>query len=251
MPISRRLSLLTSLGAALAVAPAWGQNRRVLSMVNTVYPPFVNPPQHRVGEGMDVDLAREALARAGFDMTVQLLPWRRVLYMLESGQADFTTTISRQPSRDAYLVWSQPYRMGANYRVYTRTTAAPRIESLADLQGLRLGLIEGFHYPPSLLQVPDVTRIGGRDIPSLVAMLLAGRTDCLVVTAIAGAWEIRERGLQDQVRRQPYEHTSTSPNYLGFAKSRHADGTLEAVSAALQQMAKDGTQARMEGRYRV
>jgi polar amino acid transport system substrate-binding protein len=223
MPLNRRLSLLASLGAPFAVAPAWAQSRRALSMVNTVYPPFVNPAGHRVGEGMDVELAREALGRAGFDMTVQLLPWRRVLYMLESGQADFTTTISRQPSRDGYLAWSHPYRMGANYRVYTRKAGAPRIEKLSDLEGLRLGLIEGFHYPPSLLQV----------------------------TAIAGAWEIRERGLQDQVLRQPYEHTSTSPNYLGFAKGRPNVGALEAVSAALKHMAKDGTQARIESRYRV
>jgi polar amino acid transport system substrate-binding protein len=251
MPLNRRLSLLASLGAPFAVAPAWAQSRRALSMVNTVYPPFVNPAGHRVGEGMDVELAREALGRAGFDMTVQLLPWRRVLYMLESGQADFTTTISRQPSRDGYLAWSHPYRMGANYRVYTRKAGAPRIEKLSDLEGLRLGLIEGFHYPPSLLQVPRITRVGGRDIPSLVAMLLAGRTDGLVVTAIAGAWEIRERGLQDQVLRQPYEHTSTSPNYLGFAKGRPNVGALEAVSAALKHMAKDGTQARIESRYRV
>ena len=220
-------------------------------MVNTVYQPFVNPPGHPIGEGMDVALAREALKRAGYDLAIELLPWRRVLYMLKAGLADFTTTISRRDDREAYLSFTAPYRLGANYRFYTRRGSPVRIASLDDLRNLRMGVIEGFHYPPTLLSQPGIRTVAGREIGSLVAMLMANRTDCLLVTAIAGAWEIRERGLDAQVERQPYEWESDSPNYLAFSTARLGGDTLASVSAALVQMGRDGTQARIEKRYRV
>lgn len=220
-------------------------------MVNTVYAPFINPPNHPLGEGMDVELAREALRRVGLGLELELVPWRRVLLMLRTGNADFTTTISRREDREAYLHFSTPYRMGANYRLYTRAGSPLRITSLADLRNLRLGVIEGFHYPPVFMAQQGVQRVPGRDIGSLVAMLMANRTDCLLVTAIAGAWEIRERGLAAQVERQPYEYVSDSPNYLAFAKSRLETDAVNAISEALGQMARDGTQARIEKHYRV
>lgn len=241
-------------GAALGWStPGQAQNgdRPLLTMINTVYPPFVNPPGHESGEGMDVELAREALRRAGFDMRVQLVPWRRVLLQLRHGQGDLTTTISRRDDRSDYLHWSPAYRLGANYRVYARRATELDIRSLSDLAGRRIGVIEGFHYPPVLLQQAGSQLVPGRDIGSLVAMLMAGRTDVILVTAIAGAWEIRQRGLESRVQRQAYEYTSDSPNYLGFSKSRVDEATVAAVGHALAQMARDGTQAQIEARYRV
>jgi polar amino acid transport system substrate-binding protein len=220
-------------------------------MVNTVYPPFITPPKHPLGEGMDVELAREALGRCGFDMRLELVPWRRVLMLLENGHADFTTTIARTDDRDRYLAWSPAYRRGANYLMYTKSDSPLQVASIADLQGLRLGLVEGFRYPEPLLAQPGVQRIAGRNIANLVAMMLADRTDAMVVTAIAGAWELRESGLSGKVRRQPYEYVSDSANYMGFSRSRLNGNTLADVSAALAKMAKDGTQAEIERRYRA
>ena len=236
---------------ALLAQPSRGAVTRTLTMVNTVYAPFVNPPDHPHGEGMDVELAREALRRAGFGMRVEYVPWRRVLMLLRHGQADFTTTISRREDRSDYLHWSSAYRRGANYRIYTREGAALEIHSLADLAGRRIGVIEGFHYPPVLLRQTGSVLVPGRDIGSLVAMLIAERTDVLLVTAIAGAWEIRQRGLDARVQRQPYEYTSDSPNYLGFAKSRVDAEVVTAVGQALVSMSRDGAQTRIEARYRV
>lgn len=237
------LGLTTGSHAGVQVASA------TLTMVNTVYPPFVNAPHHPLGEGMDVALAREALKRIGYGLALELVPWRRVLLLLRNGHADLTTTISRREDREEYLHFSAPYRLGANYRFYTRRDSPMQITSLADLRDLRLGVIEGFHYPPMLMNQPGVQRIPGRDIGSLVAMLMADRTDCAVVTAIAGAWEIRERGLAPKVRRQSYEYVSDSPNYMAFAKARCPAETASSLSEALLQMAKDGTQARIEKHY--
>jgi ABC-type amino acid transport substrate-binding protein len=73
----------------------------------------------------------------------------------------------------------------------------------------------------------------------------------VVVTAIAGAWEIRQRGLDARVQRQPYEYTRDSPNDQAVAKARVDAKVVQQVGRALVQLQRDGTQARIEARYRL
>ena len=240
---------LASLAAVPALAHAEKGASAPLVMVNTIYPPFVNAPGDPGGEGLDVEIAREVLRRIGHTMELQVVPWRRVLLMLEYGHADFTTTISRRDDRDRYLEWSNPYRLGAAYRFYALKSSKFKLNSLDDLRGRRLGLIAGFNYPPPITEVPNVRLERTGDIAMLTKMLIADRTDFMVVTAIAGAWEIRKLGLADRLEQQPYEYTSTSPNYLAFSKRRPIAGKLPAINAALQAMVKDGSMARIQAKY--
>ena len=57
--------------------------------------------------------------------------------MLKVGLADLTTTISRRDDREAYLRFTAPYRLGANYCFYTRRGSPVRIGSLDDLRDSR------------------------------------------------------------------------------------------------------------------
>ena len=244
--LNRRLLL----AAALPLAARATGAPPVLTMVNTVYPPFINPPGDPAGDGLDVELAREALRRAGYGLALQLRPWKRALMELETGQADFTTTISRRDDRDRYLAWSPAYRLGADYCFFARPGAPFSLRELDDLQGRRLGVVSGFHYPPPLLQVPGLQQVPGRDVNLLVRMLLAGRTDYMVATALAGRWELRRQGLSEQVQEQPYRYHSDSPNYLAFSRARpQALAALPAVAEALVGMRADGTLKRIEQRY--
>jgi polar amino acid transport system substrate-binding protein len=220
-----------------------------LLLVNAVYPPFVNPPGHAQGEGMDIEIAREALRRTGHTVQLQLVPWKRALLMLELGQADLTTTISRNGDRDRYLRWTQSYRNGASYRFYTRKGSPLRLNSLAELAGRRLGTVAGFFYPDAITQQPGVIIDAARDVTLLTHKLHAGRIDIIVVSGIRGEWEIREAGLANTLVRQPYEYAAESPNYLAFSKSRSDDALVAATDAALDQMRKDGTLAAIERRY--
>lgn len=244
--ISRRSTLcLPLLGWGWAGA---GQTQPLL-LVNAVYPPFVNPAGHAQGEGLDIDIAREALKRAGHDIQVQLLPWKRALLMLEQGHADFTTTISRNGDRDRYLRWTQSYRNGANYQFYTRHDSPLQIRSLDDLAGRRLGIVDGFFYPEAITRAPGMTVESARDVGVLAQKLRAGRIEVMVVTALRGAWEIREAGLAGLLKRQPYQYATVSPNYMAFSKRRCDEALVARVQTALSQMAADGTLAAIERRY--
>ncbi|MFG6467234.1 substrate-binding periplasmic protein [Roseateles sp. BYS87W] len=243
-----------TLGRAWAqpTSPASGAQDAPLLLVNTVYPPLVNPAGHSSGEGIDVDIAREALRRGGYTGAVELqwVPWKRALFMLEHGQADFTTTVNHSADRERFLRFSTSYRAGKRYHFYTRRGAGLKLEKLADLHGLRLALSAGYLYPQVVLDQAAGQLEHARDVGAAVQLVEQQRADVVLVTALVGAWEIRQLGLADRLERQPLQHFNPEPTYMAFAKaSPRAAAAQAAMDAGLAAMLRDGSITRIERRY--
>lgn len=178
-----------------------------------------------------------------------MVPWKRALAMLEFGEADLTTTISRQSDRDRYLVWSLGYRSGVRYHFYGRSGAGQTLKALDGLDGKTLGITLGYFYPEAITKRPGLSIETGNDIATTVRMLNAGRTDFIVVNGVAGAWEIQRQGLATQLERQPFTFSSDSATYMAFSKARPHAQALAAMNAGLEAMARDGSIARIEKKY--
>ncbi|MBI3346335.1 MAG: transporter substrate-binding domain-containing protein [Burkholderiales bacterium] len=251
--MNTRRRLLT-LGAAV-LAPAWVRAEPApdaLVLANAIYPPLVNPPGHASGEGVDIEIAREALRRGGFEgaIDLQLVPWKRVLFMLEHGTADFTTTANFSTERDRFLRWSTPYRAGVQYHFYTRKGSGLKLQQLEDLRGHRLALSAGFIYPKAVLDMAAGQVEYGRNVGSAVQLVERGRAEVAIVSALAGTWEIHQLGAADALERQPLAHFNPEPSFMAFSKaSTRSPAALAAMDAGLASMLRDGSIARIERRY--
>jgi polar amino acid transport system substrate-binding protein len=251
--MSTRRDLLVA--GALGASPwldARGQAETVLRLVNALYPPFVLPAGDPMGEGMDIELARAALAVAlpKARIEVELMPWRRVLMLLENGQADLTTTISLSGDRRRFLMFSEGYRDEVRYHFYTRAESPVRVTQLSDLKPLSLGVSAGFFYPSAIKEATERPLVEAKDIETAVRMLNAGRSDVIVLNHLAGAWQIRKLGLEASLVRQPFHYSSGSPTHMAVSRGRpDAAALLKALDRGLRQCHLDGTQARIEKRY--
>ena len=242
--------LLPGWAPAQAATPPAASGRLVLA--NTVYPPLVNPAGHAGGEGIDVDIAREALRRGGWqgEIEVQWVPWKRVLFMLERGLADLTTTVNHSAERDRFLRWSSSYRAGKLYHFYTRRGAGLKLEKLQDLRGLRLAVGSGYIYPQPVLAQVEGRLEHARDVAAAVQLVEHQRADVVIVTALVGLWEIRHLDLADRLDRQPLEFFNPEPTYMAFSKaSPRTPAALAAMDAGLAAMLRDGSIGRIEKRY--
>jgi polar amino acid transport system substrate-binding protein len=244
------------LASSKLLVPGWTAAEpaasRPLVLANTVYPPLVNPAGHASGAGVDIDIAREALKRGGWqgEIDVQWVPWKRVLFMLERGLADFTTTVNYSTERDRFLRWSISYRAGKLYHFYTRRGSGLKIEKLQDLRGHRLAVGAGYIYPQPVLDQVEGRVEQARDVGAAVQLVEHERADVVIVTALVGLWEIRQLGLADRLERQPLQHFNPEPTFMGFAKaSPHAPAALAAMDTGLAAMQRDGSIARIEKRY--
>lgn len=238
------------LGAALGV-PLLLRAQAPLRLANAPYPPFVMPEGDALGDGMDIEIAREAVRRT-LRREVQLvrMPWKRVLAELEQGEADFTTTISLSGDRRRFLLFTQGYRTEVRYHVYTRADSNLQLNGLADLAPLRLVGSAGFFYPPALRSATRSPWVEAKDIEMAVRMLYAQRVDGVVLNHLAGAWQVRQLGLQKDLQLQPFTYRSGSPTYMAVARARpEAAALVAALDRGLRSLRADGGLGAIERRY--
>jgi ABC-type amino acid transport substrate-binding protein len=176
MPCPRRqfLTLVTipALGGAVPGAVA------TLRMVSETLPPYVLPEDHPLGEGIDVDIARQALgAQGGLPIRLERLPWRRALALLESGEADLAPGVRRTAERERFLAFSQPYGSVVRHRAYSAREVRFSVRRSADLAQWHVGLVEGYAYPESLLAALGARVSRLPDEPALLRVAAAGRVD--------------------------------------------------------------------------
>lgn len=247
-----RRRFLGCAGALLAPVAVAQTASPGLVLVNTIYPPLVNPRGDAAGEGIDIEIAREALRRGGHagPIDIQWVPWKRALFMLQQGTADLTTTVNYSTERDRFLRWSLSYRAGKQYHFYTRRGAGQQLTRLEDLQGLRLALSAGYIYPQAVLDQVSGRVEYGRDVSAAVRLVEHDRADVVLVTALVGQWEVRRLALADRLDRQPLQHFNPEPTFMAFSKnSPRAEAALVAMDHGLASMQRDGSIGRIEKRY--
>lgn len=220
-------------------------------LVNADYPPYVMPEGHPGGPGIDMEIAMAALENMGVRAVVKLVPFKRVLAMLEEGQADLTTSLSYRVERDAYLYWSLPYRTDTSYIFFTRRDSGFEPKRIEDLRGRRVGVVRGFVFPAAFADDPAIEKVEAPHIPSLLAMLLEGRFDALIVNSIAGKYELIATGRMDEVIQAPF--TLRTPDdkgtVMGFSKARVSQDFVDRFNEQIRKMLDQGTLGRIEATY--
>lgn len=246
------LRLLLGMAMAFVWSGAAVAAEKKIVLVNDEYAPYVMPEGDAKGPGIDIEIAVEALKRAGYQTEVKIVPWKRVLKSLEDGEADMTTTLSFKDERDKYLDWSVPYRMNTVYHFYTAKGSKLKIASLADLKGKTLGVTDGFTYPKEVTDSKDFTRDEAKDVSKTLGKLVAGRSDAAILNSIVGVWEMNKANLGDKVEKQAFELQSvedTRGTMMGFSKKRNLKDVVQAFNKALDEMIKDGTVGKLEQKY--
>lgn len=125
----------------LAALPAlsWADS---ITLGNDEWPPFILDGSV---EGKSEQLVCQALQRAGHECRVDVQDWDDVLQAAKSGEIDGIAAVWRNPAREAYLLFSEPYLTNRIVPVLPRD-AKLRIATPADLQGLRVALVENYAY---------------------------------------------------------------------------------------------------------
>lgn len=228
-----------------------GPTGRELLMVTAALEPFVLPPQHPLGEGMDIDLAREALALGGgYRLRVEHVPWRRVLALLKAGQADLSTGVHDTPERREYLAFSQRYGESVRYGFYTRRDSGVLVRRLADLQGRRLGLMAGAVFPDALQAAMTGPADRAVDLHSQLRMLAAGRVEVVVGNELPARWLVQHQPYGAHLQRQPFVFDSGLPTQMAVARQRpDFPAVVQALNRGLAQLAKAKRWEALQARY--
>lgn len=145
---------------------------RPLELVSTAWSPFTNAPgQPRFA----LDLVEEALRRAGLSANTTIVSAPDFTTLLLSGKFDGSAAAWKDAEREGVAIFSQPY-LENRLVLVGRRGADVSAQSLPDLAGKRVALVEGYSYGDAVhLAGPVLVRSHSEE--DSVMKLLSGEVD--------------------------------------------------------------------------
>ena len=216
------------------------------------WPPFTPNQYGLTQEGLSYILMKNIFSRLEIDISVDLLPQKRMLLYLKQGRKDGATVISKNIQREEYLDFSEPiFQKKGN--IYYLKQRHPSIEwnSYADLKGLKIGVVSGHNLGSEFnqaikehsLQIYAVTRSKQN-----FETLLAQRIDILLSIEPTANYFLQQPMFKDKIGRtsKPYY---TKDYHIGFAKKSKAKALLPKVNRIIKQMKEDGSLENILSKY--
>lgn len=260
-PLSRILRAGLVLGAvcclALALGSCSGQTETegvahsdlpVILVGSDNYPPFHYEDANGQPTGIDVDLAKEAFRRMGYQAVFVTIDWEDKKDLVERGEIDCIWGSFSSDGREDQYLWTEPY-------LYSRQVVAVRqdsdIQTLADLAGKRVAVQsttkpeELFltHTDPRIPRVAEVFSLQDREL--IYPYLSKGYADALAAHETAILQCMSDYSLDYRILDEPLLTVG-----LGVAFARTDQRGLDKeLSRTFEEMRADGSLEQIVGRY--
>jgi polar amino acid transport system substrate-binding protein len=238
LPISLRLPHIAArlfLGAMLAGAAQADDHLKLVTGGD--YPPFADSSDPTGGRA--VELVRTVLARAGYEMSLDWMPWRRGYAMTLAGAYDATFPYVPSEQRRAEYRFSQPlFKM--EMHAYMMPRRELRDGRPSSLRGKVLCLPNGWNTAPileGLLRTGGLRREQPNDLAACARMVRAGRADFFVADSVVYAGLMKQLGIPAQSFVGSDKPLAESALYFIVPK-RHPDSEriIARFNAALQDV---------------
>ena len=138
--------------------------------------------------GFHIELIQKVANNLGIEVTWLEVPWRRALYMVQSGQADAISYIGKTNERAEWAIFDEgnikssvDYSFLITKENESELTFEGDAEKLLDNRSLLI--MAGFLTPPKIKEL-NITIHEAPEMINLVQMLLAGRADVALVNKL-------------------------------------------------------------------
>jgi len=201
-------------------------------------------------KGFAVEAAVEVLKRAGYDVTVTLLPFARA--MQKTTEGGVMTGVFQSAERAKIYDYSSPL-VYENVVVAVAKGKEFPFNAAADLAGKKLGLQDTFFYGDDFAAVKSQITLDNDSSPSLRAKkLAAGRVDAALFNPGKSSVmnSAKEGGLSEDELTVLPKPLAKLGNYLVVGKNVAGGAeTLARINKAIAAANADGTLAKIMAKY--
>ncbi len=156
----------------LSLSPVFAGEKLVLA--GPPWAPFLYEENPHTGLASEIVTA--AFAKSGYEVEILPLPWRRIMWHVESQEIDGVAGIWRSAERDEMLHFSTPYHV--NRIVIASNQETPIIDGqLEHLHGQKVGFRRGAYYGDAIMEDDDIQRQAVSNDRNMLHMLAAQRLD--------------------------------------------------------------------------
>ena len=219
-----------------------------LRIVSEEWPPYIFAKDGEI-KGSDKEVADILLKQLGYQVSWELMPWRRALHTVQTGAADAVLDISPDAKRLEHFIFpDEPFSTNVTVLFYVSSRPFP-FERLEDLRGLTIGVSPGYHYNNEEFMTADYfTREPAPTFESNLLKLVHGRIDMVVISRPAGIHTSKRLGIDDQVS---YHSTPLSKGdyFLAFRRAPEFERLGEEFGQALRDFKQTDEYASIQHKY--
>lgn len=222
--------------------------RPVIVVGSDNYPPYNFRDEDGVATGIDVDLAKEAFGRMGYRVEVRTIEWERKTELVDSGEIDCIMGCFSMEGRLDKYNWAGSYMVS---RQVVAVPASSKIYTLQDLEGHSLAA-QSTTKPEEIY-----TKYNNGILPKL-GNFISLENRALIYTFMgkgyADAVAAHETAILQYMKDYNVDFRIIEPPLMvvgiGVAFSKNDKrGLAEELKRTLEEMRKDGTSARIIGKY--
>ena len=215
-------------------------NRSVITIGSSDYPPFMDLDNNGNPTGIDVDILEEAFDRIGYDIRFVTISWENKDDLLKSKDIDCVTGGFTINGREDDYLWIGPY-MNSNQVIVVNKGSG--IDSLNDLNGKTIAVQSSSSAETILLErsnsnIPeDIQILSYEDNMLLFAALNSNYIDAFVADEPVVVQYMKDYETNFVILDEPLINAS-----VGTAFALDGDAELcKKVNDAIDEMKKDGT----------
>ena len=205
--------------------------------------------------GLDVELVRAIASHAGCEVDFERDSWVNLLRRVADGDVDLITGATRTSERDAYALFSEPYRQEA-FVLFTRTADAARFGSgtLRDklATGMRIGVTDAYVYSDDVEGLRDDPDFADQFISAEigetnVTRLMNGDIDGFLEDRFVAAAILRRKGLEVDIAGDLV--IASSDVRLMFSRASVEPGLVERINDSMGALRGSGEFDAIQARY--
>ena len=242
------LGLLGGCGQTGTPAGSSGTGLPTIIVGSDNYPPFNYVGSDGRPTGIDVELAKEAFRRMGYEADFITINWERKKALVESGGIDCIWGSFSMDGREDEYQWAGPYMLS---RQVVAVNPDSTIRTLADLEDKTLA-VQSTTKPeqlfeagtdPRLPQLRALISLQDRDL--IYTTVSKGYADALAAHETAVLQFMKDYGVEYRILDEPLAVVGLG---VAFAKNDKR-GLAQKLSRVFDEMLADGTTRDIVGRY--
>lgn len=217
------------------------------------YPPF-NYMENGKAVGAMVDIVGAICAITKDNCTVEIMPLKRAMTLLESGEHNAVLSLLKNPERDAFANFSPSIIKMDN--IYVTTNDKPSISSVAELKGWNIGAVAStasFKIASAhAKEAGDGTKVTeDADNETVVKKIASGRygdKGAIIINEAVLAFLTKKNSITNLKKL----FVAKSDDYgIYFSKKSVDQASFDKFSAAIEQIKKNGELAKILNKYNV
>ena len=245
MPSPKLLLVVFTLCPLLAIA------KESILYINSAWPPYTFVKGQQIVAGIELEVVSEITSRMGLTLKTQSCPWARCLQLLRNGDADMTGSLLFTEERQQYLSFIEPPLLDYRYKqaFYINKQRKITIDKYADLTGLTIGTIKGYHYFDQFNRDQSLNKKQYKDETQMLRMIKNNRLDTMISDRVIAEYLIRQEGFVGQIIEANYFSPNNLPSHFALSKQSSFIERLEEFNQTMAAVIKDGTLKKITSKY--